>query len=199
MRLIVGQHPSFHFNSFLDASSHLYNRLCPSVGWLVGRLVGRSGNAFIEITESRVLRYAIAPLTSSLFCFQWKRRFSQIDQSRVENETRVPLLKYLQLSFCSQKDNYHNDKSSMREKPINYQWFFAFCWINLIVVSPNRLRPSVTWVTHLLTRPNTRPIPVADGWAGAEMRLFTLFDSCSRTNRPTDGRTKALIELRVRN
>ena len=49
------------------------------------------------------------------------------------------------------------------------------------------------------TRPDTRPIPVADGWAGAEMRVFTLFDPCSRTDGPTDGRTKALIELRVRN
>ena len=50
-----------------------------------------------------------------------------------------------------------------------------------------------------ITRPDTRPIPVADGWAGAEMRVFTLFDSWSRTNGPTDGRTKPLIELRVRN
>ena len=52
------------------------------------------------------------------------------------------------------------------------------------------------------TRPDTRP-PVADGWAGAEMRVFTLSDSCSSTDRPTDrptdGRTKPLIELRVRN
>ena len=32
-------------------------------------------------------------------------------------------------------------------------------------------------------------IPVTEGWAGAEMRVFTLFDSCSRTDRPTDGRT----------
>ena len=38
------------------------------------------------------------------------------------------------------------------------------------------------------TRPDTRP-PVADGWAGAEMRVFTLFDSCSPTDRLTDGRT----------
>ena len=37
--------------------------------------------------------------------------------------------------------------------------------------------------TGYLTRPDTRPIPVADGWAGAEMRVFTLFDG------PTDGRT----------
>ena len=35
------------------------------------------------------------------------------------------------------------------------------------------------------TRPDTRPIPVADGWAGAEMRVFPLFDS-SVTDRPTD-------------
>ena len=32
-------------------------------------------------------------------------------------------------------------------------------------------------------------IPVADGWAGVEMRVFTLFNSCSRTDRPTDRRT----------
>ena len=34
---------------FLDASSHLYNRLCPLVGLLVGLLVC---NAFVKITES---------------------------------------------------------------------------------------------------------------------------------------------------
>ena len=28
--------------TFLDASSHLYKRPCPSVGWLVGPSVGRS-------------------------------------------------------------------------------------------------------------------------------------------------------------
>ena len=56
-----------------------------------------------------------------------------------------------------------------------------------------------------VTRPDTRP-SVADGWAGAEMRVFPLFDSMVTdgptdrpTDRPTDGRTKPLIELRVRN
>ena len=49
-----------------------------------------------------------------------------------------------------------------------------------------------------LTRPDTRP-PVADGWAGADMRVYPLFDSCPQTNRPTDGRKKPLIELRVHN
>ena len=34
------------------------------------------------------------------------------------------------------------------------------------------------------TRPDTRP-PVVDGWAGAEMRVFPLFNS-SVTDRPTD-------------
>ena len=60
-------------------------------------------------------------------------------------------------------------------------------------------------LTTITTRPDTRP-SVADGWAGAEMRVFPLFDSMvtdrrtdRRTDRPTDGRTKPLIELRVRN
>ena len=51
------------------------------------------------------------------------------------------------------------------------------------------------------TRPDTRP-PVADGWAGAEMRVFPPFDSIitdRRTDGRTDRRTKPLIELRVRN
>ena len=41
------------------------------------------------------------------------------------------------------------------------------------------------------TRLDTRP-PVADGWAGAEMRIFPLFSSSMTdqpTNRPTNGRT----------
>ena len=62
----------------------------------------------------------------------------------------------------------------------------------------------VSWETRekRKTRPDTRP-PVADERAGAEMRVFILFDSCSPTDRPTDGwtdgQTKPLIELRVRN
>ena len=63
---------------------------------------------------------------------------------------------------------------------------------------------------HLLikTRPDRRP-SVADGWAGAEIRIFPLFDSMvtdqrtdgwtnGRTDGWTDGQTKPLIELRVR-
>ena len=44
---------------------------------------------------------------------------------------------------------------------------------------------------RLKTRPDTRP-SVADGWAGAEMCVFTLFDSMvmdQRTDGQTDGRT----------
>ena len=56
----------------------------------------------------------------------------------------------------------------------------------------------VTQYRHLqLTRSDTRP-PVADGWAGAEMCVFPLFNS-SVTDRPTNGRTKPLIDLRVCN
>ena len=43
---------------------------------------------------------------------------------------------------------------------------------------------------RMKTRPDTRPIPVADGWAGAEMRVFALSqldDLNEPTGRPTDG------------
>ena len=40
---------SFLFRFFLDASTHLYKRLCPSIGRSVGRLVGRS----VEVIESK--------------------------------------------------------------------------------------------------------------------------------------------------
>ena len=53
------------------------------------------------------------------------------------------------------------------------------------------------------TRPDTRP-SVADGWAGAEMRVFPTFQlerdgpTDQPTDQPTDGRTKPVIESLVR-
>ena len=47
-----------------------------------------------------------------------------------------------------------------------------------------------------VTRPDTRPIPVADGWAGAEMRVFTLSNSIT-TDGPTDGRTNGRTDQRT--
>ena len=65
--------------------------------------------------------------------------------------------------------------------------------------------PTYHPLTNTPTRPDTRP-PVADGWAGADMRVFPLFDPIITdgwTGGPTDGstngRTKLLIELCVRN
>ena len=53
----------------------------------------------------------------------------------------------------------------------------------------NKLQPRLSQLLEKLeslsTRQDTRPIPVADGWGGAEMRDFTLVDSRSRTNGPT--------------
>ena len=43
-------------------------------------------------------------------------------------------------------------------------------------------------VLNKKTRPDTRPLPVADGWAGAEMRVVTLSNSIT-TDRQTDGQT----------
>ena len=45
------------------------------------------------------------------------------------------------------------------------------------------------------TRPDTRPIPVADGWAGAEMPVFPLFNSMTPDERK-DGRTDGLTDGR---
>ena len=41
---------------------------------------------------------------------------------------------------------------------------------------------------------DTRPIPVADGWAGAEMRVFTLSNSITMTEELTDGSTDGPME-----
>ena len=43
------------------------------------------------------------------------------------------------------------------------------------------------WVYKKGTRPDTRPIPVADRWAGVEMCVFILSNSITMTDGPTDG------------
>ena len=50
------------------------------------------------------------------------------------------------------------------------------------------------------TRPDTRPIPVADGWVGAEMRVFTLSNSITTDgwmDGPMDGRTDGPMDRRT--
>ena len=85
-----------------------------------------------------------------------------------------------------------------------YLHFHARLYVNLHACSFVHLYTQIFAFADSLTRtrPDTRP-PVADRWAGAEMHVFTLFNSWSRTDQPTDGRmdgrTKPLIELRVRN
>merc|ERR1712074_173608 len=54
-----------------------------------------------------------------------------------------------------------------------------------------RERKETARIKRKKTRPDTR-LPVADGWAGAEMRVFPLFNSSVTdrpTNQPTDGWT----------
>ena len=49
------------------------------------------------------------------------------------------------------------------------------------------------------TRPDTRP-PVADGWAGEDMRVLSLFDSITSTDQPTNpGSDKIFRCLRAKN
>ena len=50
--------PSFYLQSlqtFLDASSHLYNTLCPSVGQLVGRVTHSFDDPHVEHSDIRGL------------------------------------------------------------------------------------------------------------------------------------------------
>ena len=58
-------HHAFTKNSFLDASSHLYKRLCPSVRPSVGRLVGWSvGPPFLDASShlyKRCFRPSVGP------------------------------------------------------------------------------------------------------------------------------------------
>ena len=49
-------------------------------------------------------------------------------------------------------------------------------------------RSNETKIAIWETRPDTRSIPVADGWAGAETRVFTLSNSIT-TDQQTDGPT----------
>ena len=53
-----------------------------------------------------------------------------------------------------------------------------------------------TNTTFAKTRPDTRP-PVADGWAGAELRVFPLFDSITSTDQPTDRPTNRPTDQRT--
>ena len=56
---------------------------------------------------------------------------------------------------------------------------------------PTRKKP-----LQVSTRLDTRP-PVADGWAGAEMRIFPLSTRSLRTNGPRDGLTDGLTDGRT--
>ena len=54
----------------------------------------------------------------------------------------------------------------------------------------NEKNKTKNYTTTTETRPDTRPIPVANGWAGAEMHVFTFSNSITmdqRTDGPTDG------------
>ena len=87
------------------------------------------------------------------------------------------------------------------------QWSWRFCVMKPFKLRSRFVHPSArpSIITLLVTkacsncrktRPDTRPIPVADGWVGTEMRVFTLSNSITTdrpTDRRTDGRTKPLI------
>ena len=69
-------------------------------------------------------------------------------------------------------------KNLLTTKLVNYDSFIHFI---------TRLHRSCAVGRGKETRPDTRP-SVADGWAGAEMRVFPLFNSIT-TDQPTNKRT----------
>ena len=89
-----------------------------------------------------------------------------------------------------------------KSKPVHSAFLLSskICLLNPSDLSLFLMFFMTTTVSSIKTRPDTRPIPVADGWAGAEMRVFALsqLDHHGPTDQPTDGRTKPLIESLVR-
>ena len=60
------------------------------------------------------------------------------------------------------------------------------CFIEQPTVRPaNRPTERAIWLLSHMNSPDIRPIPVADGWAEAEMRVFAL-SHLGPTDRPTD-------------
>ena len=91
------------------------------------------------------------------------------------------------MNLCGQKCLSAPPSPKSRErKPV--RWLRAICFVkNKIIERQGCITCVVVYIIR--TRPDTRPISVADGCAGVEMRVFTLFDSCSQTNGRTDWRT----------
>ena len=76
-----------------------------------------------------------------------------------------------------------------------HAWLRKLCLVLLLPLHTFKTQIT-TWHSpgdvNRRTRPDTRPIPVADGWAGAEMRFFALSqldDLYGPTEGPTDGQS----------
>jgi len=84
-------------DSFLGATKHLYNWLCPLVGRLVGRSVGLWGNAFVRRSTRRTLLAYLAlffcvkikvssqNIFENIFTVQRNRIYILIIQSRMRH------------------------------------------------------------------------------------------------------------------
>ena len=70
--------------------------------------------------------------------------------------------------------------------PIFVHGMYNICLCLCLTVDQTLVLGDCTFYEKLMrvTRPDTRP-SVADGWAGAEMRVFPLFNSIT-TDRPTE-------------
>ena len=76
-----------------------------------------------------------------------------------------------------------------REAPVARRSLLCHRSISSISQSFHFLNLSYSKMFWLVTRSDTRPIPVLDGWAGAEMRFFNPITTDWQTNGPKDGPT----------
>ena len=147
---------------------HLYNRLCPSVGWSVGRVT----HSFDDPPGApywptwpclKVYNLVDRNFSRTGNVFTWRIHSWPTDQP-----TRIPSYRVVWNVHATKEANKQE-----RDKKLPKLWYHHW------ELQCNSF--------HLETRPDTRPIPVADGWAGAVMQKPLGIQRCDgRTDGPTD-------------
>ena len=152
---------------------------------------------------SDLLRHCFCPPTRDYLCF-CKMHINFVTQPQSNNNKILSVYAKGNIHVFVFFDTWL--PCIRRQESVRRQKFRSILFLMLIVWIPSPTRINIhtfrywlflVFIRHQVsTRPDTRPIPVADGWAGAEMRVFTLSNSTTTdrptnqpTNRPTDGRT----------
>ena len=115
--------PKRPFNAFLDASSHLYKRVCPSVGPSVRPLVR---NAFVKIAENGVMQGEAHLMSCIRPCFMDSTK-QKGERERARESERECKRK------SSFSDDINEDEVSMQVmvRPHLTLSFSHFCFLSL--------------------------------------------------------------------